>query len=155
MQRPVTHFRAMAGIGGGDQQPGHECLKPEATIETPSDLADVALSVLEEAEGVMSPIQRSFQITQHHIDPAGTGSLRAGLAASRHDHGMRMLKIDGGAECTQAITVHLGFIIQMALKPAVQRGQTNPSGQRAFCRARSHAARVPYCARNSGKDNSC
>lgn len=91
----------------------------EAAIETPSRLAQIAVGVLEEVERVMGAIQRALEIAEHDIDPAGAIGFAGCLAGLGDDHGVRVVLVDHGAECAEAIAVDLGTRDEMGLAPVL------------------------------------
>lgn len=98
--------------GSGDQQARHQFFHVEASVKSPGGFGEVAMSVFEEGECMIRPIQGALEIAEHDVDPTGTGCLTCGAATGRFDDRMRVPLVDDGGECLESIAVNVGFWLQ-------------------------------------------
>src|SRR3546814_12990124 len=89
--------------GGGNEQTGNEALEVETAIETPSSLAEVTFGVLEVTKSVEGAIERAFEVSHHHVDPARAIGFGTRLASARLDYGMGMIEKIGRASCRERV----------------------------------------------------
>ena len=78
------------------------------------------MGVFEEAEDVIGAIQRTLEVAEHDIDPAGTLCLGGGAAAAGVDHRMCVPQVGRGAERTQTVAEEFGIGVQVAGEPRRQ-----------------------------------